>query len=105
MKVACSVWGGGKAVKPYLSPLVVDTEYSVSDRYDDFAVIMPESGLVEAEGLRVRIEQAVRSVSNQDLPGRKGAALGAAAYPEDGEPGEELFAAADHQVYANKAVS
>ena len=69
---------------------------------DEFAVILPESGLAEVEGLRGRIAQAIRSVSSQDLPGWKGAALGVAAYPEDGETGEELFAAADHEVYAHK---
>ena len=69
---------------------------------DEFAVILPESGLLEAEGLRRRIEQAIHSVSSQDLPGWKGAALGTAAYPEDGETSEELFAAADNEVYAHK---
>lgn len=72
---------------------------------DEFAIILPESGLVEAEGLRGRIEQAVRLVSPRDIPGWKGAALGTAAYPEDGETGEDLFAAADHQVYVHKTAS
>jgi diguanylate cyclase (GGDEF)-like protein len=69
---------------------------------DEFAIILPESGLVEAEALRARLEEAVLAVSNQDLPGWKGASFGTAAYPEDGETGEELFAAADGQVYTNK---
>ncbi len=84
--------------------------YDACIRYggDEFVVLLSESGSAEAEEQRLRIQEAVASIS---LPADDGREIplrvsgGASVFPEDGETYERLLARADRRMYRNKAES
>jgi diguanylate cyclase (GGDEF)-like protein len=67
---------------------------------DEFAVIAPETGRLQAERLARRIEHALSRISFGDV--QLSATVGVAVFPHDGyEPGE-LLDAADHALLTSK---
>lgn len=60
---------------------------------DEFCIVAPETGPEDAEGLALRIREALARVGGLDTP--LTASIGAAIFPEDGESAEQLLTAAD----------
>jgi diguanylate cyclase (GGDEF)-like protein len=67
---------------------------------DEFALVLPETGDIEAQHVIVRIRE--RLLKDKETPPIS-ASIGAAVYPEDGATIEKLLAAADRFLYAAKA--
>jgi diguanylate cyclase (GGDEF)-like protein len=67
---------------------------------DEFALVLPETGDLEAQHVIVRIRE--RLLADKETPPIS-ASIGAAVYPEDGATIEKLLAAADRFLYAAKA--
>lgn len=67
---------------------------------DEFAVVLPETGDLEAQHVIVRIRE--RLAADKETPPIT-MSIGAAVYPEDGSTIEKLLAAADRYLYAAKA--
>ena len=82
--------------------------YDICVRYagDEFIIVLPGCGGVEAEQKRQELQRAVEAVHFEARPGRRiplGISVGAAVYPHEGESYESLLAAADSHMYQNKA--
>ncbi len=82
--------------------------YDVSARYagDEFVVMLPECGVEGVEDRRFEIAHLLNTLSVPTDDGRRvavRASVGAAVFPLDGDTFEELLAAADARMYANKA--
>jgi diguanylate cyclase (GGDEF)-like protein len=67
---------------------------------DEFALILPETGELEARQVTVRIAQ--RLAADSEVPAVS-ASAGLALYPRDGETVETMLAAADRDLYEAKA--
>ncbi len=66
---------------------------------DEFAVVLPETGLTEAQQIAKRIRE--RLASDGESPAISGS-VGCAVFPEDGETIEKLLSAADRALYGMK---
>lgn len=66
---------------------------------DEFAVVLPETGLEQAKQIATRIRDRVAS-DGESPP--ISASVGTAIFPEDGESIEKLLSAADRALYAMK---
>lgn len=82
--------------------------YDVCARYagDEFVVMLPECGTDEVEDRRFEIAHLLNTLTVPTDDGRRiaiRASVGAAIFPLDGETFEDLLAAADARMYANKA--
>ena len=82
--------------------------YDVSARYagDEFVVMLPECGVDGVEERRFEIAHLLNTLSVPADDGQRvavRASVGAAVFPLDGDTFEELLAAADARMYANKA--
>lgn len=66
---------------------------------DEFAVVLPETGLEQAKQIAIRIRD--RIASDGESPAVS-ASVGAAIFPEDGESIEKLLSAADGALYNMK---
>jgi diguanylate cyclase (GGDEF)-like protein len=67
---------------------------------DEFAIILPETGLKEANAAGLRICERLSNDREEPL---LAVSLGIAIYPEDGSTIEALFQAADRALYKMKA--
>lgn len=82
--------------------------YDVSARYagDEFIIMLPECGPEQVEDRRFEIAHLLNTLTVPTDDGRRlaiRASVGAAVFPLDGDTFEELLAAADARMYANKA--
>jgi diguanylate cyclase (GGDEF)-like protein len=72
---------------------------------DEFALIMPETGLIDAQVLSKRLQESISS-SDFNLPPQAQvqitASIGIATFPQDGTDIESLVAAADRALYRDK---
>ena len=66
---------------------------------DEFAVVLPETGLEQAKQIAIRIRD--RIASDGESPAIS-TSVGAAIFPEDGESIEKLLSAADRALYGMK---
>jgi diguanylate cyclase (GGDEF)-like protein len=69
---------------------------------DEFALVLPEAGVVAAESVACRIREKLRS--EPEIP-RLSVSSGVALYPRDGETLEKLLGAADKDLYRMKGRS
>jgi diguanylate cyclase (GGDEF)-like protein len=67
---------------------------------DEFAVVMPMLGPVDARNTAARLAAAVATIDLADV--RLGASVGIATYPEDGRDAGSLMRRADDLMYASK---
>lgn len=84
-------------------------EYDVPARFggDEFAILMPETGLREALAVGERIRGGVEAIELKGPDGSRvvvSLSLGVASFPESGGSAAELLAAADRAVYQAKAL-
>jgi len=105
----------GDAVLAAVARIIRDTvrELDVVGRFggEEFAVMLPEAGLLEAQMLAERIRQAVEAaveaaevaVAASPAPLRVSMSLGVACYPADATTPTDLTHAADVAVYQAKA--
>jgi diguanylate cyclase (GGDEF)-like protein len=66
---------------------------------DEFAVVLPETALAQAQQIGTRIRE--RIASDGESPPIS-VAVGSAAFPDDGESIEKLLSAADRALYGMK---
>jgi diguanylate cyclase (GGDEF)-like protein len=66
---------------------------------DEFAVVLPETALAQAQQIGTRIRE--RIASDGESPAIS-VAVGSAAFPDDGESIEKLLSAADRALYGMK---
>ena len=73
----------------------------IAARYggDEFAVILPETGLEGAQQFASRIRERLASDGQQP---QLSVSVGTAVYPHDGETIEKLLPIADHALYEMK---
>lgn len=73
---------------------------------DEFVVIMPDTGLREAEAAiaRVLAEIPAEAYVRETTVPVPGMSWGVAVYPEDGETAEDLLGAADRRMYRQKGI-
>jgi len=101
----------GDAVLAAAARIIRDTvrELDVVGRFggEEFAVVLPEAGLLEAQMLAERIRQAVEAaevaVAASPTPLRVTLSLGVACYPADATTPTDLTHAADVAMYQAKA--
>jgi diguanylate cyclase (GGDEF)-like protein len=67
---------------------------------DEFSILAPESGPVDARALAERIRRELRKVRVEGAP--VGTSIGCAVYPDHGETAEMLLAHADSALFAAK---
>ncbi|MEW5933274.1 MAG: diguanylate cyclase [Bacillota bacterium] len=73
---------------------------------DEFVIIMPDTGLQEAQGAVARVMDGLPTqayVREKAVP-VPGMSWGVAAYPEDGDTPEDLLGAADTRMYRQKGI-
>jgi diguanylate cyclase (GGDEF)-like protein len=93
-----------RRVAQALTRVVRDSDICARHGGDEFVVVMPGCGAVEA---RRRIDEIQRAVASAgfDAPhtlATLGISAGVAVFPDDGDCFEELFAAADSRMYQSK---
>jgi diguanylate cyclase (GGDEF)-like protein len=70
---------------------------------DEFAVLLPDTNLVGARTVAVKIQNAVAGVNQRGaLPTNLTCSIGIATYPKDGQDGPSIILAADRACYAGK---
>jgi len=69
---------------------------------DEYAVVLPESGIEAAQKVAFRISERLRIDDEEPL---LSVSSGAAVFPQDGKNIEELLAAADRALYREKRLS
>lgn len=77
-----------------------ESDVAVRHGGDEFAVILPETGLDGAQRFARRICERLTSDGQRPL---LSASVGSAVYPQDGQTYEDLFAVADRALYEMKA--
>lgn len=90
-----------------LRDLIRGSDHAARIGGDEFAVLLPETGAIDAADLAERIrvffaEHAINQMDHPDAAINITVSIGQAAYPEDAADANSLFAAADAALYCAK---